>query len=564
MLVFLVHCNLRQYHRFIPCLYVFLPPMSSQKRNPDDGDAPADGDNPDDKRRKFSFFRVVQDALFSQSMQKLLEPLIRKVVKEEVELALRKHMTNVQRNDENGGKEICSSEPRCFQLKFITDISLPVFTGARIEGRDGSNLKVALIDTQSGKIVDTEPQSSAKVEIVVLEGDFESGVDNYTIEEFKNNIVREREGKKSLLTGDTFVNLKYGIGLVGEISFTDNSSWTRSRRFRLGARILDDNNEMRILEAKTASFVVRDHRGELYKKHHPPSLQDEVWRLQKISKDGAYHKRLSQEKIKTVQDFLSQLYVQPSRLRNQILGGMPTKMWEATIEHAQTCVLNKKIYVYKPHDLEPKSGVVFNVVGQVMGLLSDYQYVPIDKLSETEKADAHNLVISAYEHWEQVDSMDDETSLVGSSSQFLYTPSSPMVDHSYGIKYLDSPKFSGFDFTPSNAYSSDIISSMGSIENVSGLDDHALQAFDSVVVRHDQIPCSPNYPSSSLLCDSEPLNSSFFDVDHMQVLESDFQCSSILESRATPKGVAQTRWTKVYGVLQWYFLFIRRNKRRFD
>ena len=57
MLVFLVHCNLRQYHRFIPCLYVFVPPMSSQKRNPDDGDAPADGDNPDDKRRKFSFFR---------------------------------------------------------------------------------------------------------------------------------------------------------------------------------------------------------------------------------------------------------------------------------------------------------------------------------------------------------------------------------------------------------------------------------------------------------------------------------------------------------------------------
>lgn len=72
---------------------------------------------------------------------------------------------------------------------------------------------------------------------------------------------------------------------------------------------------------------------------------------------------------------------------NQILGpGMSTKMWEATIEHAQTCVLDKKIYVYKPHDLEQKSGVVFNVVGRVMGLLSDYQYVPIDKLSESEKA----------------------------------------------------------------------------------------------------------------------------------------------------------------------------------
>lgn len=141
-------------------------------------------------------------------------------------------------------------------------MSLPVFTGARIEGRDGSNLMVALIDTLNGEIVDTGPQSSSKVEIVVLEGDFEGGGDNHTIEEFKNNIVREREGKKPLLTGDTFVNLKEGIGVVGEISFTDNSSWTRSRRFRLGARIIDDTDGTRVLEAKTTSFVVRDHRGE--------------------------------------------------------------------------------------------------------------------------------------------------------------------------------------------------------------------------------------------------------------------------------------------------------------
>ncbi|XP_022134822.1 calmodulin-binding protein 60 A isoform X3 [Momordica charantia] len=374
MLVFLVYCNLHQYHCIVLCLYVSSSPMLSQKRNPDDGDAPADGDNPDDKRRKFSLMSVVRDALSLQSMQQLLEPVIRKVVREEVELALRKYVTNVQRNDEKDGKAIYSSGPKCFQLKFAADMSLPVFTGARIEGRDGSNLKVALIDKLSGEIVDAGPQSSAKVEIVVLEGDFEGGGDNNcTIEGFKNNIVREREGKKPLLTGDTFVNLKDGIGLVGEISFSDNSSWTRSRRFRLGARIVDGNDGTRILEAKTASFVVRDHRGELYKKHHPPSLQDEVWRLQKISKDGAFHKRLSHKNIETVQDFLTQLYVYPARLRNILGPGMSTKMWDATIEHAQTCVLDRKIYLYKPRDLEQKSGVVFNVVGQVMGLLSDYQ-----------------------------------------------------------------------------------------------------------------------------------------------------------------------------------------------
>lgn len=157
---------------------------------------------------------------------------------------------------------------------------------------------------------------------------------------------------------------------------------------------------------------------------------------------------------------------------------------------------------------------------------------------------------------------------------FLYTPSSPMEDH-YGSKYLASPKFSGFDFTPSNVYSSDIISSMGSIGNPSSLDDHALQGFDSMVVRYDQIPSSPNFANSSLICDSEPLNSSFFDVDHTQVLESDLQCSSILESRAITTTLqggssscgAQMRWAKLYGVLKWYILLrlvIRRNKRGFE
>lgn len=70
----------------------------------------------------------------------------------------------------------------------------------------------------------------------------------------------------------------------------------------------------------------------------------------------------------------------------QILGtGMSAKMWEITVEHARTCVLEKRMYVYCPPSSQPKTGVVFNVVGQVMGLLSECQFVPVDKLSETEK-----------------------------------------------------------------------------------------------------------------------------------------------------------------------------------
>lgn len=54
----------------------------------------------------------------------------------------------------------------------------------------------------------------------------------------------------------------------------------------------------------------------VYKKHHPPALFDEVWRLEKIGKDGAFHKRLSRENINTVKDFLILLFLDPPRLRH--------------------------------------------------------------------------------------------------------------------------------------------------------------------------------------------------------------------------------------------------------
>jgi hypothetical protein len=65
------------------------------------------------------------------------------------------------------------------------------------------------------------------------------------------------------LTGDLSVTLKDGVGTLGEFQFTDNSSWIRSRKFRLGIMVSPGYCEgVRIREAKTASFTVKDHRGE--------------------------------------------------------------------------------------------------------------------------------------------------------------------------------------------------------------------------------------------------------------------------------------------------------------
>ncbi|KAK4776839.1 hypothetical protein SAY86_005527 [Trapa natans] len=554
----------------------------SLKRMSDDGKTRWDGSGTDDKwRRVPSFESVVIDMMKMRSVQHLLdpilEPLIRKVVKEEVEIALRPHVNSIKRSLE---KEVHASVSRSLQLQILNNISLPVFTGARIEGEDGCALKVALIDTLTGEIVSSGPESSARFEVVVLEGD-ES--ENWTSEEFKNNIVHEREGKKPLLSGEVSLklNLKDGMGMVGDISFTDNSSWTRSRRFRLGVRAVDQFEAVEIKEARTEPFVVRDHRGELYKKHHPPSLLDEVWRLEKIGKDGAFHKRLSRGSIHTVKDFLTLLSLDPSRLRNILGSGMSAKMWEVTVDHARTCVLDKRVYLYfpPPPNSGVRTGVVFNIAGQVMGLLSEGHYVSIDKLSEAQKADAQGLVISAFQHWEEVVCFDEESSLMGGSSCVASTnpcnTSSPKTEGSnYSRLMAASDQVGGFDYLQLSASSPDIISSIYSAGDVSGLDDYAFPSIENMAaIRYDQALSFPTHvSSSSMICDNTLITQDFFEDDHLQFFDAecpfgsqtpDLESSTDLQSavdsfmlrrssNSNNTGKAQRRWTKLFSILKWF------------
>lgn len=56
----------------------------------------------------------------------------------------------------------------------------------------------------------------------------------------------------------------------------------------------------------------------MYDKHYPPSLSDELWRLDNIGKDGAPCKRLNDETIMTVRDFLFLHNTDPQRLKKVI------------------------------------------------------------------------------------------------------------------------------------------------------------------------------------------------------------------------------------------------------
>ncbi|XP_057544148.1 calmodulin-binding protein 60 B-like isoform X2 [Amaranthus tricolor] len=400
--------------------------MSGREKRGLDSSSNVDEDGQPDRKRP-ALASVIVEALKVDSLQRLcssLEPILRRVVSEEVERALAKlGPARLVGNGRTSPKRIEAPDGRNLQLQFRTKLSLPLFTGGKVEGEQGAAIHIVLIDANTGQLVTTGSESSAKLDIVVLEGDFNDEDDaNWTQEDFDSHVVKEREGKRPLLTGEVQVTLKEGVGTLGELTFTDNSSWIRSRQFRLGLKIAAGYcDNLRIREAKTEAFTVKDHRGELYKKHYPPALNDEVWRLEKIGKDGAFHKRLNKAGILTVEDFLRFVVRDPQRLRNILGSGMSNKMWDALVEHAKTCVLGGKLYIYYPDGPEGV-GVIFNSIYEFSGLTAGGQYYSSESLSDTQKVYADTLIKKAYENWMHVVEYDGKSLLSLKQNRIVDTP----------------------------------------------------------------------------------------------------------------------------------------------
>lgn len=267
---------------------------------------------------------------------------------------------------------IGSSRATPFELRFINKLPDTIFTQSKMIAEDHTPIQVALFDVRDNSIVTVGPLSSIKVELCALNGEFGfNGREDWTEGEFNANILRERDGKRPLLNGDRFITLKNGVGCVNKAMFTDNSRWIRSRKFRLGTKVVQSTStEANIKEGRSDPFVVKDSRGECkslklafashvyvtnndvshiifiidifvsiifcfllkslsvrktttmncnfvisaYKKHYPPSLNDYVWRLERIAKDGKIHKRLYLHGIHTVKDLLRLYTTNPSSL----------------------------------------------------------------------------------------------------------------------------------------------------------------------------------------------------------------------------------------------------------
>ncbi|XWS57452.1 hypothetical protein CRYUN_Cryun09bG0175200 [Craigia yunnanensis] len=396
--------------------------LPSKRPAPDGGDERLEVNVPEPKRRA-TLKNAVRNimGLGGLSLNRIvlnLEPMLRSSVREEVERAI---LSSFHPSSRSSLNQIEASRERSLQLRFVNKLPSTIFTGSKVEAEDGNTIRIILVDATSQKMVPSGSLSSIKVEIVVLNGDF--GADereDWTENEFNASVLREREGKRPLVTGDLNVTLVNGVGTVDNVIFTDNSRWIRSRKFRLGARIVQRiYGEVTIREARSEAFVVKDHRGELYKKHHPPSLHDEVWRLERIAKDGAFHRRLASNEILTVKDLLRLHGTDPSALRNILGDGISNRAWNTIIKHALSCVLDdNERYTY--YGAAQRVGLLLNSIYQVVAATFDGQnYQPVENLTFSQKFRVEDAKRQAYKNVRDL-VLDDQRAIMG--------PSMPLTD----------------------------------------------------------------------------------------------------------------------------------------
>ncbi|GFS32652.1 calmodulin-binding protein [Actinidia rufa] len=494
-------------------------------------------------------------------------------INKESELAMTKQM-HLCNEKWDSGKETHPSESRSLKLQFLDKLSLPILTGTEIKGQDNASIRIALCDGFTGQLVNYGPEASAMVELVAIENDFNGYEgDDWSQEEFDSKIVRETEGIKSPLIGDVYLKLENGIGFIDNIRFRHTKCWRKRHEFRLGAKIVDGFHGVRVREAKTEPFTVGDRRGNLYKKNYPPSLSDEVWRLVKIGKDGAFHKRLSKEAINTVKDFVTLLNIDPQRLKEVIFltstlqfllilgGSMHDKIWDVIVDHARTCEIDNRAYFYYPPISQQVTSVAdahklvvsaFQHLGEVVlvddeaslssgsqhkiPLLRILFYLEVQLLWMTlacsvlkkldfEKGKITSSMTSDLESVRQDVDNDDTSSINGSSflPNVVYPSNSVITESSYDNEILTTHNICGPDSPKLSASSDEFVSSISSIWDVNCLGDFDLQSIDDMSHRYEQTLTFTSPDTSSMISDTDSMIQAFCEEEYLQ--SSDNVCS---------------------------------------
>ncbi|XP_056162160.1 uncharacterized protein LOC115662154 isoform X2 [Syzygium oleosum] len=311
-----------------------------------------------------------------------------------------------------------------FKLRFMTSLPPHLFTEAKVQGHQGTAIQVALLNPETGEVVQSGPGSTTKLKIVVFDGDVEK-VD-WTREQLESHLLSKGcENRKPLLSGDLLVTLEGGIGTLGDFTFTQDSSWTKSGKYRLGVKVSwRCSDAVHIHGTISEAFTVEDSRGEFAKKRVPLLLSDYVWRLVGIAMGGQVHKQLTGAGIVTVQDFLALLSRDQLRLINITGGGISNAMWKHTLEHAMSCVSDAKQYVYYCNEGQ-SNAILFNWNYELKGLICNGQFLDMESLSSDQKIYLESMSKIAYQNYDQISeycgNMFDFDSMTSSNSMSAFT-----------------------------------------------------------------------------------------------------------------------------------------------
>ncbi|KZV49193.1 hypothetical protein F511_40401 [Dorcoceras hygrometricum] len=466
----------------------------------------------------------------------------------------------------SGGDDLVCSESRTYKLQFQSILPQTLFTNGRVVSDGGGPIKIVLYDSCSKSVIKSGPLSAVKVNIVVLDGDFgPDDREDWEKKDFDRKVLQSREGKRPLLTGDLVVPLKDGVGYVGEISFTDNSRWIRSGKFRLAATVHASSGEIRVREGMSNAFKVKDHRGESYQKHYPPSLDDEVWRLEKIAKDGVSHNRLAQFGLLSVKDFL-RLYVMDMPSLRSVLSNISNRTWETIIRHATTCRLDNKLYLYRTLC---GTGLLFDTIFRVVGVSSDgHPFESVDYNDARQMRLVEDLKQNAYKNakdWIQVDDpsiVDNPMLLTSLGAGKLNDPSLDLQGRNFvaELEQLAMP-INPDHPTESPQFNCEIGQDYSSFENPFVESSHQMQvnptkgdfiggfysllselqlSIDPPIDNNDQVDLSAWHDNGLLL-----------DSNNHEIISSN---SRILVAR---NGKPQTSWCKILTVVKWRILVRR-------
>ncbi|CAN6361257.1 unnamed protein product [Urochloa humidicola] len=275
------------------------------------------------------------------------------------------------------------------RLCFLNGLKPPVYTDENVTSENDAAIKLAMFE--GDKMVTSGPLSEVKVEILVLKDFSNKCRDNWTEEEFDKHIVQGRNGHDLLLGTAWLTN---GEVELSQIRFREGSC---RKKVIMAARVCkSEKTSGRVQEAIMKPVTVLDRRNKPNEKRHPPRLDDDLFRLEEIGKDGVHHKRLQDVKINKVEGFLKALNEDSDKLRKILKMEKQQNSWSRLTKHARECVFEDKQELKRYQSGDGNVVLFFDCVHNLIGAAFPLEYVACQRFDRTQKALANKWKRHAY------------------------------------------------------------------------------------------------------------------------------------------------------------------------